>query len=110
LKAVLHDKSEYANHYRVFKDRFEAGKVLAEMMSSRYVQKPDTTILAIPAGGVPVGIEISKRLKLPFELMIVQKIQIPGNAEAGFGAMTPEGSVFLSVLYLLKGRTLVSDD
>ena len=66
------------------------------MMSSRYIHKPDTTVLAIPAGGVPVGIEISERLKLPFDLIIVRKIQIPGNTEAGFGAMTPDGSVFLN--------------
>lgn len=110
MKAVVYDKRESANKYHVFKDRFDAGNILAEMMRSRYFEKKDTMVLAIPARGVPIGIKISDRLKLPFELMLVRKIQIPGNTEAGFAAMTPEGSVFLSVLYLLKSRTLAPDD
>ncbi len=31
-----------------------------------------------------------------FDLVIVRKIQIPGNTEAGFGAMAYDGSVFLN--------------
>jgi predicted phosphoribosyltransferase len=30
------------------------------------------------------------------DLMIVRKLQIPGNPEAGFGAMTSEGALFLN--------------
>ncbi len=105
MRAVVYDKRESANKYHVFKDRFDAGNILYEMMRSRYADESRAMVLAIPPGGVPIGIKINDRLKLPFELMIVRKIQIPGNTEAGFGAMTPEGSVFLSVLYLLKSRT-----
>ena len=35
-------------------------------------------------------------LGLPFDLLIVRKLQIPGNTEAGFGAMTLDGTVFLN--------------
>ncbi len=53
-------------------------------------------ILAIPSGGVPVGIAVSEKLDFPLELAIVRKLQIPGNPEAGFGAMTMSGSVFFN--------------
>jgi predicted phosphoribosyltransferase len=33
-------------------------------------------VLAIPAGGVPVGIEPSKELELPFDCLIGRKIQM----------------------------------
>jgi len=51
-------------------------------------------VLAIPSGGVPVGLQVMDALRLPFDLMIVRKLQIPGNPEAGFGAMTLDGMVF----------------
>ena len=96
MKAVLYEKRELSNKRHVFKDRSEAGDILAEMMSSRYLEARGAMVLAIPAGGAPVGIRIGEHLRLPFDLMIVRKIQIPGNTEAGFGAMTPEGDVFLN--------------
>lgn len=80
----------------VFRDRFEAGRLLGEFMASEYEAQPQSIVLAIPAGGVPVGIELSKRLRLPFDCLIVRKIQIPGNTEAGFGALASGGQVFLN--------------
>ncbi|VUT26149.1 MAG: Phosphoribosyl transferase domain protein [Candidatus Methanolliviera sp. GoM_oil] len=53
-------------------------------------------VLAIPAGGVPVGVEISKRLNLPLDLAVVRKIHIPWNREAGFGAMAWDGIILLN--------------
>jgi len=96
MKAELFEKKELRNEAHIFQDRFQAGQVLAEMLAPHYREAPEAAILAIPAGGVPVGSRISEELKIPFDLIIVRKIQIPGNAEAGFGAMTPEGSVFLN--------------
>ncbi|MFP4428493.1 MAG: phosphoribosyltransferase [Desulfovermiculus sp.] len=80
----------------VFRDRVEAGRLLGEFMASEYEAQPRSIVLAIPAGGVPVGIELSKRLRLPFDCLIVRKIQIPGNTEAGFGALASGGQVFLN--------------
>lgn len=42
----------------VFRDRAEAGKLLSEKL--KHLASPDTLVLAIPAGGVPVGYEIAK--------------------------------------------------
>jgi len=53
-------------------------------------------VLAVPAGGVPVALEIARKLNLPLDLIIVRKVQIPGNTEAGFGAVGPDGEVIFN--------------
>ncbi|MEM2897137.1 MAG: phosphoribosyltransferase, partial [Candidatus Bathyarchaeia archaeon] len=78
----------------VFKDRTEAGKLLANKLKA--LVKSDSIILAIPAGGVPVGVAISNELRLTLDLIVVRKIPIPGNPEAGFGAIAPDGSIVLN--------------
>ena len=78
----------------IFRDRREAGKMLAERLESFRGQSP--LVLAIPRGGVPVGCEISKALHAPFDLIIPRKLPIPYNTEAGFGAVTPDGTVVLN--------------
>jgi predicted phosphoribosyltransferase len=82
------------NNTVIFKDRAEAGKRLAKNLP-KFIS-PDALVLAIPAGGVPVAGEIARTLKLPLDLMIVRKIPIPGNTEAGFGAVGLEGEVIFN--------------
>ncbi len=79
---------------RVFADRRDAGRRLAAHLAAQ--QRPADFILAIPAGGVPVAVEIAQRLRAPLELLIVRKVQIPWNTEAGCGAVAPDGQVILN--------------
>jgi predicted phosphoribosyltransferase len=92
----VNEMTKFRDEYHIFNDRFEAGEVLGAMMESRYAHKEDVMTLCIPSGGIPVGIKISEALGCPYDLIIVRKLQIPGNPEAGFGAMTQDGSVFLN--------------
>jgi len=85
---LFEDKSLRDKSY-VFRDRSEAGSLLAERLLE--IPLPEAITLAIPAGGIPVALEIARKLHLPLDLMIVRKVQIPGNPEAGFGAMGPDG-------------------
>jgi len=78
----------------VFKDRREAGKRLAEYLVG--YRDTDGIVLALPSGGVPVATEIASALDLPLDLLIVRKLQIPDNPEAGFGAIGPDGEVLLN--------------
>jgi putative phosphoribosyl transferase len=78
----------------VFKDRREAGQRLAARLSDRV--DGSAIVLAIPAGGVPVALPIAQSLRLPLDVLVVRKIQIPGNTEAGFGAIGPDGTVLLN--------------
>ena len=72
----------------------EAGRRLSEKLVK--YKGSDSIVLAIPAGGVPVAAEIATALNLPADLLIVRKIQLPDNTEAGFGAMGPEGEFVLN--------------
>ena len=77
-----------------YRDRREAGKVLASRLSDYRDKAP--IVLAIPNGGVPVAAVIAEELDAEIYLMIVRKLQIPDNPEAGFGALTFDGLVLLN--------------
>ena len=78
----------------VFKDRKEAGRLLAQRLLG--YKDVNGIVLAIPSGGVPVAAEIAKVLGLSLDVIIVRKIQLPDNTEAGFGAVGPDGEVSLN--------------
>jgi putative phosphoribosyl transferase len=82
-------------HYQptLFTDRTEAGKQLARQLQE--LQLENAVVLAIPAGGVPVGREIARSLGAALDLIIARKIQFPWTTEAGFGAVVSDGTVFL---------------
>lgn len=92
---------------KVFKDRKEAGILLAEKLLA--YRSTDSIILAIPSGGIPVAREVAGLLNLPMDLIIVRKIQIPFNPEAGFGAMDPSGEVVFNES-LLKQLNLSKEE
>jgi len=96
MKSKIHELQKFRNQRHLFADRVAAGETLAAMLQAEYDHIEDGMILAIPSGGVPVGMKISEILGLAFDLLIVRKLQIPGNPEAGFGAMTLAGTAFLN--------------
>ena len=92
--AALIEKKDLRNKNLVFADRSEAGLQLAAML--RETAGPNTLVLAIPSGGVPVGLEIAGVLALDFDLVLVRKVQIPWNTEAGFGAVNMDADLFIN--------------
>lgn len=78
----------------IFRDRFHAGELLSHKLEE--YGESEAIVMAIPAGGVPVGIMLSKTLHIPLDLMIVRKLHIPWNPEAGFGAISWDGTVILN--------------
>lgn len=68
-----------------FKDRVDAGQRLAEALAGTTFRSP--VVLALPRGGVPLAIEIARRLQAPVDLLLVRKIGAPGNSEYGIGAV-----------------------
>ncbi len=85
---LIEDRS-LRNKLHVYQDRTDAGRVLALRLQD--YKDSDAVVLAIPSGGVPVSAEIARTLNLNLDLLIVRKIQIPYNPEAGFGAVGPDG-------------------
>lgn len=100
--AVLVEEESLHNKEGVFGDRAEGGRLLAEKLLRFTGEK--TTVLAVPAGGVPVGRAIQKKLASDFDLLLVRKIQIPWNTEAGFGAINLDGDILINepLLYALQ--------
>lgn len=95
------------NKLYVFRDRKEAGRLLAKKLMK--FKGSESMIFAIPSGGVPVAAEISRELEIPMDLLIVRKIQIPYNPEAGFGALSPDGEVIFNER-LLSQLVLTKDE
>jgi predicted phosphoribosyltransferase len=52
--ARIVEEPAYRERTFIFQDRFHAGKLLAEKLR-KYAGKGNVVLLAVPAGGVPVG-------------------------------------------------------
>jgi putative phosphoribosyl transferase len=78
----------------IFKDRTEAGKMLASAMTFLKGTK-DLIVLAIPRGGVPVAKEVAMALGAPLDLVVTRKIGAPSQPELAVGAVTQDGEIIL---------------
>jgi erythromycin esterase-like protein/predicted phosphoribosyltransferase len=82
---------------RVFRDRREAGRVLARLLHA-YRGRSDVVVLGLPRGGIPVAWEVAAALGVPLDAFVVRKLGAPGREELAVGAMA------------LGGRVVVNDD
>jgi predicted phosphoribosyltransferase len=84
-----------SNRTLVFRDRTDAGARLAKF-TRKYLTLDTPMVCAIPAGGIPVGLELAREYQTCLVPAVVRKLKIPWNPEAGFGAMTWDGRIFLN--------------
>ncbi len=73
-----------------FYDRAEGGKFLAKKLIA-YKGRADVIVLALPRGGVVVGYEVAKALRVPLDVLIVRKLGVPGHEELAMGAIATGG-------------------
>lgn len=92
---------ELENRSFVFRDRDHAGSVLADMIRAD-IDPDNSLLLAIPAGGVPVALAMSRELDIAFDLAVVSKITLPWNTEAGYGAVAFDGTTRLNEAMLAR--------
>lgn len=76
----------------MFKDRIEAGNLLAEQLLS-YSNNTNVVVVAVPRGGLPIGFVIAKKLNVPLEIVLSKKIGHPLNKEFAIGAVTLKNCV-----------------
>jgi len=107
MKSNIIDLPELREQTHVFKDRAQAGQVLAKMLAAH--DKQAGIILAIPAGGVPVGVVMAEKTGLDFDVAVVSKITLPWNTEAGYGAVAFDGTVTLNK-DMLRRVNLTAED
>lgn len=87
-----------------YKSRIEAGILLLEFIKHESERlyyfiiknKDKCFCYAIPNGGVPVSEGFCSQNNLNYDILIVRKIKIPYNTEAGFGSVTTDGSVLMN--------------
>jgi putative phosphoribosyl transferase len=95
MTAKIVEEPAFRDRLRVFQDRFQAGRLLAQRLGE-FRGRKNVIVLAVPAGGVPVGYMVASELGVPLDVVIVRKAQIPWNTEAGFGAVTWDGETVLN--------------
>jgi predicted phosphoribosyltransferase len=80
---------------RLFRDRSEAGRLLAQRLS-HYQNRKDVIVLALPRGGVPVGYEVAAAIGAPLDVFLVRKLGVPGHRELAMGAIASGGAVVVN--------------
>lgn len=73
-----------------FTDRSHAGQQLAQLLAQQPIQT-DAVVLALPRGGLPIGVAIAERFGLALEPLLVRKLGVPNFPEFAMGAMATGG-------------------
>ncbi|MCV7400994.1 phosphoribosyltransferase [Mycobacterium fragae] len=92
---------------RTFRDRREAGRVLAEELAS-YRGKAGLLVLGLARGGVPVGWEVASALHAELDVFLVRKLGVPQWPELAMGALASGGGVVMNENVL--SSLAISDD
>lgn len=75
---------------RPFRNREQAGRILADRLK-HYANRNDVVVLALPRGGVPVGVEVAAALRAPLDVFVVRKLGVPAQPELAMGAIASGG-------------------
>lgn len=82
-----------ASEVQRFRDRREAGLLLAERFRGRSLRDP--LVLAIPRGGVAIGAVLVRELRAELDVILSRKLRAPFQPELAVGAVTEDGQVIL---------------
>ncbi|MFC1865922.1 phosphoribosyltransferase [Chloroflexota bacterium] len=85
---------DYPRQKPIFENRYDAGRQLAEKLTA--YKNESVIVLAIPNGGIPVGMQVALALNAELDLVISRKIPIPLRPEGGFGAVADDGTTILN--------------
>src|SRR3989344_1678555 len=76
----------------MFDNRTHAGKLLADRL--QHLSDENAVVYVLPRGGVVVGAEVARKLRVPLDIVVVRKIGHPNNPEYAIGAVA-EGDVLI---------------
>ncbi len=91
----------------VFRDRTEAGELLAEALGGRDAGR--CVVAAVPRGGVAVALPLVERLGAPFTVIYARKLSSLRAPEVAFGAMDEDGEVLTNAA-VVTGLGLTYDE
>ena len=75
-------------------NRVDAGHQLAQVL--RRFRGDDLVVLALPRGGVVLGAQVAKELKVPLGVVLVCKIGHPASSEYAIGAVVEDEDIIYS--------------
>jgi predicted phosphoribosyltransferase len=78
-----------------FADRREAGRALAERLST--TERGGVVVLGLPRGGVIVAAEVAAALAAPLDVLVVRKLGLPWQPELAMGAIAAVGETVETV-------------
>jgi putative phosphoribosyl transferase len=90
-----------------FADRTDAGRQLAERLSS--LRDEDVVVLGLPRGGVPVAHEVAVALGAALDVIVVRKLGVPVQPELAMGAIGEDGARVLNRDVLHAARVSDAD-
>jgi len=87
-----------------YESRFKAGEFLAEFIKeeakvlNNLINQDSNYFFcfAIPNGGISVSEGFCSKFNIKYDILIVRKIKIPFNTEAGFGSVTTDGTILIN--------------
>lgn len=87
-----------------YDSRSKAGEIITELIKEKEKQLFNLILensehffcFAIPNGGIPVAEGFCSKFNIKYDMLIVRKIKIPWNTEAGFGSVTTDGTVLIN--------------
>lgn len=88
---------EKSDDSKIFANRKDAGIKLGKLLEKKYKDR-NVMVLGIPRGGIETGFYVSEILNGELCLVFSKKLPFPGRKELAFGAVTEDGSVYLSDL------------
>lgn len=74
-----------------FRNRHEAAALLARQLAP--YRGPDTVVLGVPRGGVPMAGVIARALEADLDVVLVRKLRAPAQPELAIGAVDEQGHV-----------------
>ncbi len=82
---------------RRYINRAEAGRCLAAALP-QFRNHPETLVLGLARGGVPLAVVAGAELGVPSGALIVRKLGVPGQSETAFGALAICGGDLVRVI------------
>jgi putative phosphoribosyl transferase len=94
VRAAFRKPSRDATMHTLFKDRADAGRILARRLQE-VTGGQDIVVLALPRGGVPVAFEVATALDAELDVLTVRKLGVPGERELAMGAIASGGALYV---------------
>lgn len=81
----------------IFTDRTDAGRQLADALAEEPAIRDAerVRVLAVPRGGLPVGVEVARALGVPLDVSVARTLRSPHDPDIAFGAVAADGYVHI---------------